>query len=441
MSRIIFILLLFLAAIVRAPISICLIILKNFLRPLKKRIDFERKNLIEDQCRSFKMDFLVADYCFEVSSEGELEQVRPLIEYYLQKKKRVEILFASASVEKKCLKLASEYAEQVRVLRLPIASFFPVPFLFFQAPWFWVSAPIIIFCRYDFFPELLSFKFLGKKLILLSATGKRESWFKKEANAFFDLIVAANETEAQYFRNSSSNTRKIFSFDFRIPRIFTRFKKALETLKSVEELSEYLSYLDFKLPSQKLIMGSAWQSDLVVFQNDPAKWAAKISSGELHLLVVPHDLNPKSIEDLKNSLKSLFPTVPLYEIKKGEKHGVLALSGMPGIVILNMSGVLCEMYSRFQFAYVGGGFERSIHSVLEPFLCGCIVACGPKINRSTEYDFIFELAPEEIHLLKNLESFYNLIQANKAPEISIRNNLSDNAGIVMESIIKEIESC
>ncbi|MDO9180910.1 MAG: hypothetical protein Q7U04_00815, partial [Bacteriovorax sp.] len=108
MSRIIFIFLLFLAALIRGPLSVLAIFLKNFSRPLKKRIDFERKNLIELQCQSFKLDFLVADYCFEVSSEGELEQVRPLIEYYLLHKKRIEILFSSPSVETKCTILALE---------------------------------------------------------------------------------------------------------------------------------------------------------------------------------------------------------------------------------------------------------------------------------------------------------------------------------------------
>lgn len=406
------------------------------------RIDFERKNLIQDECRSFKREDIVADYCFEVSSEGELEQVRPLIEHYLESKKRIEILFSSPSVEAKCLKWAVEFSDQMRIMRLPIASFAPVSFLIFQSPWDWVSAQTIIFCRYDFYPELLSFKFFGKKLILLSADGKNPSWFKNQSNSLFNFIVAANETEARFFRENFQGI-KVSAFDFRVPRIFKRLEMSSQTLQVVPELSTYLNYLASIPPSQKLILGSAWESDLVIFKNDSDKWYKELLAGTMHLLVVPHKLNNESISKLKETFSSLMPNIPMYEISKDNGFNADQLNSRPGIVILNLSGVLCELYSKFSFAYVGGGYERSIHSVLEPFLSGCQVACGPKISRSTEYDFIKEQAPGEIHLLKNLESFYNLVKLNasKTPDISVRTNLSKAADTIMESIIKEIETC
>jgi 3-deoxy-D-manno-octulosonic-acid transferase len=445
MSRIIFIFLLFVAALIRGPLSLLLIILKNLSRPLKKRIDFERKNLSQEQCRSFRLDYKVADYCFEVSSEGELEQVRPLIEYYLKHHKRIEILFASPSVEAKCLKLALDFKDQIRIMRLPIASFAPVSFLFFQSPWSWVSAPVIVFCRYDFFPELLSFKFFNKKLILLSGASKRPSWFKTQSHALFSMIVAANETEARYFRENTKAAIdiKVMAFDFRVPRIFERLEMAPQTLQAVSELSSYLNYLDSLNPSQKLILGSAWESDLVIFKNDSQKWTDQVLAKTMHILIVPHKLNSESIIQLKKSLASIMPAVPIYEISKGTSFDASILITKPGIVVLNLSGILCELYSKFSFAYVGGGYERSIHSVLEPFLSGCQVAMGPKISRSTEFDYILEIAPNEIHLLKNAESFYNLVKENasKTPVESIRTNLSKEVQDLMESIIKEIELC
>lgn len=430
------------AALIRGPLSVLLIILKNLSKPLKKRIDFERKNLFQDGCSSFKLDKKNADYCFEVSSEGELEQVRPLIEHYLNHNKKIEILFASPSVETKCLKLAWDYKDQIRIMRLPIASFAPMSFLFFQSPWSWVSAPVIIFCRYDFFPELLSFKFFKKKLILLSAASKNPSWFKTQSHSLFNLIVAANETEARYFRE---NTRDILvmAFDFRVPRIFKRLELAPQILQTVSDMSSYLSYLDSKDPSQKLIVGSAWESDLVIFKADAKKWTDEVLAGTKHILIVPHKLNSESIIQLKKSLSSIMPSVPIYEISKGVPLDTSMFFTKPGIIVLNLSGILCELYSKFSFAYVGGGYERSIHSVLEPFLSGCQVAVGPKISRSTEYDYILEIAPNEIHLLKNAESFYNLMKVNASmtPVKSIRANLSKEADHLMESIIKEIETC
>ena len=122
MSQIIFFILLFIAALIRGPLSVLLIIFKNLNAPLRARIDFERKNFIEIECRSFRLDGLCADYCFEVSSEGELEQIRPLLEDFLRKNKRIELIFASPSVETKCQKLAKLYPDQLRILRMPLAS-------------------------------------------------------------------------------------------------------------------------------------------------------------------------------------------------------------------------------------------------------------------------------------------------------------------------------
>lgn len=429
------------AAIIRWPLSVLAILLKNVLRPLRKRIDFERKNFLDEECRSFKRDLIVADYCFEVSSEGELEQVRPLIEHFLSLNKYIEVVFASPSVEAKCLKLARDFKEQVRVLRLPIASFSPLPFLFFQSPWAWVSAPTLLFCRYDFFPELLSFKFLGRKLILLSASGKKMNWFKKQSYQLFNVIVAANKSEAKTFSEHFKN-QKIDSFDFRIPRIFQRLEKAPETLQSVFELASYLDFLDSLDSSKKLIMGSAWESDLVILKKTSSQWSGEIKNGQTHLLIVPHDLSADSIEGLILKLRT-FLEVPVYEIKKGQALDVDLLKSRPGIVVLNLSGILCELYSKFSFAYVGGGYERSIHSVLEPFLSGCQVFCGPSVHRSTEYDFILSHAPLEIHLLKHPESFYNLFKTNASMmnALSIRTQLQIEAKSTMESIINEIETC
>lgn len=444
MSRITFITLLLLSAIVRGPISLLLIVLKNLSKPLKQRIDFERKNLNDELSRSFLNDQIQADYCFEVSSEGELEQVRPLIESFLQLNKRIEIIFSSPSVEAKCIKLSLDSRGLIRILRLPIASFFPFTFLFFQSPWSWVTAPKILFCRYDFFPELLSFKFFGKKLILLSASAKKPSWFKSQANSLFNLIIAANDKEALHFRNSFVNT-KVLAFDFRVPRIFQRIDNASIVLSSHKELSDYLNFLNTVSSTNKIILGSAWESDLVILKSDIVDNTLEIDvrSGNLHLLIVPHKLKKESIDKLTQSLARLFPNLPVYEISNEKKFQLELFKAYPGIVIFNFSGVLCELYTKFSLAYVGGGFESSIHSVLEPFLSGCRVACGPKIQRSTEYDLIKGIVPGEIQLLKNPESFYSIMKqySSETPEFIIRQKLGRDSHLLMESIINEIETC
>jgi 3-deoxy-D-manno-octulosonic-acid transferase len=425
------------------PLTILVIILKNLIPKLKERVEFERKNLVDKECRSFKRDGLKADYCFEVSSEGELEQIRPLIENFLKNQKKIELLFASPSVEKKCQKLALENKKNIRILRLPVASFMPIGFLFFQSSWQWVSAPKILFCRYDFYPELLLFKLMAKKMILLSATAKKASWFKEHAFGLFDLIVTANYQEEVYFKKLFP-TKKNYSFDFRVPRIFKRVFLANKILDNVPQLNDYLVFLRTRSPETNLIMGSAWPSDLVIFEQERELWEADLMSGKRHLLIVPHSLSNESFNQLSSKLKTLFPKLPQYMISaSGPSQLSLDLISRPGIVLLNMSGILCELYSLFRVTYVGGGYERSIHSVLEPYLCGSLVVCGPLIHRSTEYDFIKDLSPDEIHLLKDKESFYDLLTriAKMRPDFKARTDLEKQSLDLMKLIQNEIELC
>ncbi|MBL0060172.1 MAG: hypothetical protein IPP40_01390 [bacterium] len=54
------------------------------------------------------------------------------------------------------------------------------------------------------------------------------------------------------------------------------------------------------------------------------------------------------------------------------------------IIIVNRSGILADVYQYGILAFVGGGFDRGVHSVLEPMAHGLKVLCGPKIDVSRE---------------------------------------------------------
>ena len=135
MSQVFFIFLLLLATLIRLPLSILIVVLRPLVPFFKKRLNFERQNFLEEECRSFKKDNLKADYCFEISSEGELEQVRPLIEAVLKSEKKVEIIYSSPSVEVKCHNLYKSHPELIRLFRLPLLSASPVNILYFQSVW------------------------------------------------------------------------------------------------------------------------------------------------------------------------------------------------------------------------------------------------------------------------------------------------------------------
>jgi 3-deoxy-D-manno-octulosonic-acid transferase len=418
--------------VLRVFLAIPIVLLGQFFPFIKNRIHFERMNLLNQCSISFSKSKQLADYLFHVSSEGELEQVRPIIESFLKNFKKIEIIYTSESVQKKCEALYLEYPKQIRILRMPILSFLPFNILYFQSIWFWITSSKIIMCRYDFFPELLFLKFFQKKLILVSGATKKINWYKKNAYQFFDYIIAANPKEQINFKGLIHHDKMIDWFDFRILRIFSRLDNRKNLYNQNENLKMMIKEIS-KIPDhQKIILGSFWLSDMGILNNSKLK--LEIKSGSRKVFLAPHKLNQQFINDIKSSLVEIF----------GEENIALINNNDPMILkpinIITIPGILCELYSEFQLSYVGGGYEKSIHSVLEPFLMGSKVIIGPKIHRSTEYDFIKELAQNEIVVLKNQESFYNefvpLITSDRDLNLrqNIRNDLQDRFELIINRI-------
>ena len=428
MSQVFFIILLILFTIIRIPLSFIVIILRPIVPFFKKRLNFERKNLIDEA----SLKKINADFCFEISSEGELEQSKSLIEACLLNHKKIEIIYSSPSVENKCLNLYKSHPEQVRLLRMPLLSGSPLSFLYFQSVWSWVSAPVVIFCRYDFYPDLLLLKLFKKKFVLISGAFKKTSWYKLESFKFFDVIIAATDAEKNNFQNLLGNSAEYFSCDFRIPRITDRYQHASETLAEKKSLQSYLGFINSLTPSEKIILGSAWKSDLLIFNNP--KLVEDVKSGKLNILISPHKLDKDFVDGLEAACISYFGKENVEVVNEASSW-----QKRP-VVILQMSGILCELYSLFRISYVGGGYERSIHSVLEPFFSDNIVVTGPAIGRSTEFDLAFDLLPGEIHVLNNPESFYTIIKSNDLTRLDkeTRIKFRTKTQLEMKLIISEI---
>ena len=66
---------------------------------------------------------------------------------------------------------------------------------------------------------------------------------------------------------------------------------------------------------------------------------------------------------------------------------------------------MLELYAEFQVALVGGGFFGHTHSVLEPYLAGCTVYCGPNVYRSSEYYQVKAIDDKKIFSLATIEQW------------------------------------
>jgi 3-deoxy-D-manno-octulosonic-acid transferase len=328
---------------------------------IRQRLIFETKNIADYQCRSFRLSREKADLCFEFSSEGEFQQVASLIQDALTAGKKLELVFFSPSVEKTVMDLASKFPDQIRYLRFPLLR---LEFLS------WITASELILVRYDLFPEFLFWASRKNHILKMVWVSFKKTRIKNKGLSFYKehflktskFVVYATDADQKFAQKIKAGP----VYDFRMDSIQRRITNRLEKFNQI-----FAAYGDLKkqITPKSLIVGNAWPSDMFLLEKIPA---------DTFMLIVPHQLDPAIITSMEESLK-----------KMGRSPVVSTGESIPETktLILSKKGVLCELYADFTRAYVGGGFETSIHSVLEPLIAGSeAIACGPIHQRSTEYD-------------------------------------------------------
>ena len=140
--------------------------------------------------------------------------------------------------------------------------------------------------------------------------------------------------------------------------------------------------------SQLLILGSSWPQE--------ENLAAQLQT-DLHLLIAPHDVSRAHLD----TLKAQFPEALFYS--QLEKNPA-SFSPTAKIMILDTIGHLSSAYQYGSLAFVGGGFSRSLHNILEPLAYGLPVLFGPQHQKFPEAQQFLDLGyAKEITSAKELE--------------------------------------
>lgn len=122
---------------------------------------------------------------------------------------------------------------------------------------------------------------------------------------------------------------------------------------------------DFCTRSRTLIAGSI--SD----ENDIRLLAHEINAHpERRYLLVPHEVDEPHIAAIESALK-----VPVRRLSK------YAPEMTERVMIVDNVGMLAYLYRLGTMAYIGGGFTRELHSVLEATVYGLPIAFGPRTER------------------------------------------------------------
>ena len=214
----------------------------------------------------------------------------------------------------------------------------------------------VIFIKYEFWFNLLrSLKTKKIPFYYTSLHINADSYlFKKIASPFLDLIrnarliFAHNEDSKSILLTNKFNNVKVIGD--------TRIDKAIENKNSE---SPELKILNSS--NKTILIGSLTEEDIdmVVDYINQHK--------EYNYVIAPHDIDDESLLNITGKLKRN------YELFTTNKES--------NILIINTLGDLKFLYRYADIAYVGGGFSKGPHNVIEPLVYGVKVFCGPNIKK------------------------------------------------------------
>jgi 3-deoxy-D-manno-octulosonic-acid transferase len=292
---------------------------------------------------------------FHCASLGEFEQGRPVVEAFKNAFPDHKILltfFSPSGYE-----IRKNYASADYITYLPL-DLQPNVEHFLE-----ITQPTIaFFVKYEFWRnfiieakkrsiELYSFStiFREKQIYFRSYGG----YFKEILHAFRHIFV--QDEISKNLLQSIDYQEITKTGDTRFDRV-QQIANAVKTIPFIE---------NFKDNKQLLVVGSAWANDMacvsqVINQKLP----------ELKYIIAPHEIDVPQIQKWQSQLS-------ISSIRYSEITETTDLKQISVLFIDNI-GMLSSLYQYASYAFIGGGFGKGLHNILEAATFGCPIFFGNK---------------------------------------------------------------
>lgn len=320
-----------------------------------------RRNLfsrMENDFKRKKTDDKV--FWIHCASLGEFEQGRPLIEALKLKSPELKILltfFSPSGYE-----VQKEYVQADYVYYLPIdtpkntkrfISIVKPSAAFFIKYEFWYN--YLIELKKNNIPTYLVSGIFRTNQYFFKSYGK---WFRNNLACFTHFFLQTDESQILLESIKYKNTT--VSGDTR----FDRVKEIAKRAKKFPLIEEFKK--DYKL----IVAGSTWYED--------EKILSQLNSPSYKLIIAPHEVDDVHV----SSIISLFAQVNEQAICFSKANSEQVKNAK--VMIIDSIGVLSSLYQYARIAYVGGGFGKGIHNILEPATFGVPIIFGPHFEKFNE---------------------------------------------------------
>ena len=364
---------------------------------------------------------------FHCASLGEFEQGRPVIEKFKEtfpEYKIVLTFFSPSGYE-----VRKNYAGADFICYLPSDT--PSNAKDFIEK---INPSIVFFVKYEFWYNYL--RILHEKqisVISFSAIFRPNQIFFKWYGGFHRNILTYFD---QIFVQNKSSFGLLQSIGIQNITVGgdTRFDRVAQIVKKSRR---HVVVDTFKADKPLLIIGSCWQEDFEViapFLNNFTK--------ELKVIIAPHEINEQQIDNWIKVLKgNTIKFSDIAEVEFDYENPFLYKT-----LIIDNIGMLSDLYRNSDFAWIGGGYGKGLHNILEAATFGLPIFFGNKnYKKFQEAIDLEELTGAKAIVDTNefafeFEKLYNDAGLRKQKSDIIKNYVNNNLGGT-DKIIEYVKNC
>jgi 3-deoxy-D-manno-octulosonic-acid transferase len=235
---------------------------------------------------------------------------------------------------------------------------------------------LAIFIKYEFWFHFLN-QLHQRKIpcFLAAATFRKEQLFFRSYGKFYLQILDFFD---QIYVQDTASMRLLKQYN--IEHVYkmgdTRIDQVIVNKNNASETSPALN--SFFQQNPCIVFGSVWPEDYQLI-----KYIIEKHKG-YKIIIAPHEIDSNSISKLIRYLENY--SYLLYSSLEDGKENLF------DVLIIDNIGLLKYLYRFGNMAYIGGGFGKGIHNILEAAVYGIPILFGPNYHKFNEAVELIELS-------------------------------------------------